>query len=236
VTLVVGLRGADGVVLASDSQATYGELKQSQTKLFKMKYGLIWGSAGPFAATQDLYTGLEAADLRPNPGREEAKALIADAFGSIIKRLPDDGGSRRQFEALFAWYDANEKRHYLLRGLRNGHVEFDPAYGAIGSAETLGRFGFTRTEFLRFRTLPLETTRLITYMVAEEAVKASSKAVDLPIQLAFVSGGEARILSQAEVEGTSNAVGLYRERQRELLTGDGRPPTVAPKGIKLRER
>lgn len=43
-TLVVGLRGADGVVLASDSQATYGELKQSENKLFKMSYGVIWGS------------------------------------------------------------------------------------------------------------------------------------------------------------------------------------------------
>jgi 20S proteasome alpha/beta subunit len=159
VTLVVGFRGADGVILASDSQATYGELKQSQTKLFRMPYGVIWGSAGPFSATQNLYTALEAARLPSDPSREEAKTTIQAAMRSTIDRLPDEGGVKQAFEALFAWYDAGDDRHYLLRGTRNGHVEFDQTYGAIGSAENLGRFGFTRTEFMRFRTLPLETTR-----------------------------------------------------------------------------
>jgi ATP-dependent protease HslVU (ClpYQ) peptidase subunit len=234
VTVVTGLKGADGVVLASDSQATYGELKQSQTKLFKMPYGVIWGLAGPFSATQDLYTALEAADLSSNPGREEAKATIQETMRATIARLPEEDGIKPSFEALFAWYDASEKRHYLLRGLRNAHVEFDRTYGAIGSAETLGRFGFTRTEFFQFQNLPLETTRLITYMVTEEAVKASSKAVDLPIQLALVSGGEARVLRADEVEGTSNAVGFYRERQRELLTGNIPSPRDGQRGIRPR--
>jgi ATP-dependent protease HslVU (ClpYQ) peptidase subunit len=230
VTLVVGLKGAGCVVLASDSQATYGELKQSQTKLFKTPYGVIRGSAGPFSATQDLYTALDVADLTSNPSREETKAKIQEAMRVAIAKLPD-GAS---FEALFAWYDATENRHYLLRGLRNGHVEFDQTYGAIGSAETLGRFGFTRTEFFKFPNLPLETTRLITYMVAEEAVKASSKSVDLPIQLALVSGGEAQVLRADEVEGTSNAVGFYRERQRELLTGDPPSPSDGQRGLRPR--
>ena len=234
-TLVVGLRGAGGIVLASDSQATYGELKQSQTKLFKTPYGVIWGSAGPFAATQNLYTALEAADLRPDPPREEAKARLGKAFRSTIERLREQDATQ-SFEALFAWYDADDKRHYLLRGLRGGQVEFDRTYGAIGSAESLGRFGFTRNEFLQLRALPLETTRLIAYMVAEEAVNASSKSVDLPIQLAFVSRGQAQVLRSAEVEGTSNAVGLFRERQRELLIGDGRPLGSTPRGIRPRGR
>jgi hypothetical protein len=153
---------------------------------------------------------------------------------STIAKLPDEAGAMQAFEGLFAWYDAKDDRHYLLRGTRNGHVEFDQTYGAIGSAENLGRFGFTRTEFMRFRTLPLETTRLVTYMVAEEAVKASSKGVDLPIQLALVSRGEARVLSADEVEGTSNAVGFYRERQRELLTGGTRLPGDGQRGIRPR--
>jgi ATP-dependent protease HslVU (ClpYQ) peptidase subunit len=235
VTLVVGLRGADGIVLASDSQATYGEVKQSQPKLFKMSYGVIWGSAGPYAATQDLYAALEIADLRSNPPREEAKATLGEAWRSTVERLRDQGDAQ-PFEALFAWYDAESQRHFLLRGLRRGHVEFDPTCGAIGSAESLGRFGFIRNEFLQLHTLPLETTRLVTYMVAEEAVRASSKGFDLPIQLAFASRGEVGVLRPDEVEGTSNAVGLYRERQREILIDDGRPTSVGPKGIRPRGR
>jgi ATP-dependent protease HslVU (ClpYQ) peptidase subunit len=235
VTLVVGLRGADGIVLASDSQATYGEVKQSQPKLFHMSYGVIWGSAGPYGATQDLYATLEVADLRPNPGREEAKTVLGDAWKATVEELRGREDAQ-PFEALFAWHDSEDRRHYLLRGLRRGHVEFDPVYGAIGSAENLGRFGFIRNEFLPLPKLPLERTRLIVYMVAEEAVKASSKGVGLPIQLAFVSRGEAGVLRREEVEGTSNAVGLLRERQRELLMPDGGSIEGTPKGIRPRGR
>lgn len=234
-TLVVGLRGADGIVLASDSQATYGEVKQSQPKVFKMSYGVIWGSAGPYGATQDLYAALETVDLRSNPPREEAKATLGEAWRSTVEKLREQDDVQ-PFEALFAWYDVESQRHYLLRGLRRGHVEFDPTYGAIGSAEGLGRFGFIRNEFLQLHTLPLETTRLVTYMVAEEAVKASSKGVDLPIQLAFASRGKAGVLRSDEVEGTSNAVGLYRERQRELLIPDGRPRDDVQRGFRPRGR
>jgi 20S proteasome alpha/beta subunit len=219
-TLVVGLKGADGVVLASDSQATYGELKQSEQKLFRTSYGVIWGSAGPFSATQDLYSALEAADLPANPGREEAKAALQSAMGDTVEKLPLDGGIKPPFEALFAWYDATESHHYLLRGHRSGHVEFDPTYGAIGSASILGRFGFTRTEFVRLPTLRLKTTELVAYMVAEEAVRASAKAVDLPIQIGFVSRGETRILRDDEIEKADGVANLYRERQRRLLIGD----------------
>jgi len=235
VTLVVGLRGADGVVLASDSQATYGEVKQSQPKLFRMSSGVIWGSAGPYAATQDLYTALEAADIEPDPPREKAKTILGNAWRSTVEKLRERDDTQ-PFEALFAWYDAEDQRHYLLRGLRRGHVEFDPTYGAIGSAEGLGRFGFIRAEFFQLHTLPLERTRLIAYMVAEDAVKASSKGVDLPIQLAYASRGDSRVLRPDEVEGTSNAVDLFRERQRELLVGEDRPASEVPRGIRPRGR
>jgi 20S proteasome alpha/beta subunit len=219
-TLVVGLKGADGIVLASDSQATYGELKQSEQKVFRTPYGVIWGSAGPLSATQNLNSALEAADLQVNPGREEAKTALQSALRDTVENLPLDGGIKPPFEALFAWYDATESYHYLLRGHRSGQVEFDRTYGAIGSGAVLGRFGFTRTEFLRFSSLRLRTTELIAYMVAEEAVTASARGVDLPIQLGFVSRGKARILRGAEVERASNEVGIYRERQRRLLADE----------------
>lgn len=164
-TLVVGLKGAEGVVLASDSQMTYGEIRESQTKLFKMSCGVIWGSSGLNSATQDLYTALEDTDLPANPGREETKRVIREAMG-----------------------------HYLLWATQAVHTEFQRSSGAIGAAKSLGRFGFTRSAFLRFDTLPLETTKMVAYMVAEEVVRGSSYSVDLPIQVATVSNGDTHIL------------------------------------------
>jgi 20S proteasome alpha/beta subunit len=217
VTLVVGLQGKEGVVLASDSQGTHGEIRQSQAKLFKTTYGVIWGSAGPFAGTQDLYTALEEIDLEPNPSREVMKSAIRTAMLSTTAKLTSGTGRPRLFEGLFAWYDATDDRHYLLWARQDGHVEFERPFGAIGSGAVLGRFGFARSEFLEFGALSLELTKMVTHMVAEEAVKASPKGVALPIQIATAFHGETHVLRPGEVSAIEDTVAFFRESQRELL-------------------
>jgi hypothetical protein len=234
VTLVVGLKGAAGVVLASDSQATHGAIRESRVKLFKTTCGVIWGSSGPFAGTQDLYTALEGMDLPPNPGREEAKRAIREAMTSAAERLPVEGGGKARLEALFAWYDSQGKRHYLLWATQAVHTEFEPSFGAIGGVSTLGRYGFSRSAFLRFDTLPLETTKMVTYMVAEEVVKASSQSVDLPIQIATVSRGDTHILRPDEVDAIHDTANFFRERQRDLLVTTEQSAGTSRKGIRPR--
>jgi 20S proteasome alpha/beta subunit len=236
VTLVVGLKGAGGVVLASDSQATHGEIRESQTKLFKMKCGVIWGSAGPFSGTQDLYTALGCMDLATNPGREEAKAAIREAMLMVAERLPIIGNAKARFEALFAWYDAEDDRHYLLWATHAGHTEFERSFGSIGGVGALARFGFSRNEFLRFNTLPLETTKMVAYTVAEEVVKASSKGVDLPIQVAAVDHGAAHIFRSDELDAINNTANFFRDRQRDLLVTNEPPADTPRKGIRPKPR
>lgn len=154
---------------------------------------------------------------------------------SAATAAADEGGDPVRFEGLFGWYASHEKRHYLLWARQDGHVEFERPFGAIGSGSPLGRFGFVRSEFLEYDGLPLEVTELITHMVAEDAVRASAKGVDLPIQLAFVCRGEARILRPEEVEGISNAVDAFRESQRDFLIKPRPAVTNAPStGIRLR--
>jgi hypothetical protein len=126
-------------------------------------------------------------------------------------------GEPPRFEGLFGWYSADDERHYLLWARQDGHVEFERPFGAIGSASTLSRFGFVRAEFLEYDALPLEVTQLVTHMVAEDAVRASAKGVDLPIQLAFACRGEAQVLQPDEVKGISDAVGRVA-RSRALMT------------------
>lgn len=223
-TLIVGLQGKDGVALASDSQGTHGEIRQSQPKLFKTTCGVIWGSAGPYAGTQDLYTSLTDIDLPPNPGREVTKSAIREAMLSTVGNLRPAAGPPPQFEGLFAWYDAADDRHYLLWARQDGHVEFERPFGAIGSGAVLGRFGLATGEHLEYRTLPLELTKMVTHMVAEDVIKASPKGVDLPIQLATTSRGESRILTPSEVQATADTATFFRESQRELLLVS-EPPT-----------
>jgi hypothetical protein len=54
-------------------------------------------------------------------------------------------------------------------------------------------------------------------MVAEEVVKASSKGVDLPIQVATVSGGDTHMLRSDELDAINDTVNFFRGSQRDLL-------------------
>jgi 20S proteasome alpha/beta subunit len=220
-TLIVGLKGADGVVLASDSQGTHGSMKHSTPKLFKTQTGLIWGSAGPLAATQSLYTELGRVTLRRDPEREAAKREIREAMRAAAADLSSDKGKAAiSFEALFAWYDAQDHRHYLLHARHDGHAEFKPQYGAIGSSRQLaefGFFGFSRSEFLDYRTLPLETAKMLAYTVAEDAVRSSAHGVDLPIQLAANSSGQASVLREDELQLVRHTVAVFQMHQVEFL-------------------
>lgn len=217
-TLVVGLKGAAGVVLASDSQGTHGALKQTTPKLFRSAGGLIWGTSGPLAGSQALYSQLEQLDLGPNPSREHAKAGIRKAMLATSHELNvTNNGLEERFEGLFAWYDDSDRRHYLLRARQDGHMEFMPTCGAIGSSEMLGLFGFSRYAFLDYKTVPLETTKMLAYMVAEDAVRASAKGVDLPIQMAVVSKEKTSVLHNEELQLVQDTAAAFQMYQRDFL-------------------
>jgi hypothetical protein len=224
-------------VLASDSQGTHGGMKRLTPKLFKTKSGLIWGSAGPLAAPQALYTELEKLDLRHNPHREEAKAGIRHAMRATAADLtPPEDKRPRRFEALFAWYGAGDRRHYLLRAQHDGQAEFMTQYGAVGSSKQLaefGFFGFSRSEFLGFQTLPLETAKMLAYMVAEDAVHASAQGVDGPIQLAVVESGEVSVLGDKELQPVRDTAAAFQMHQLDFLVRRRAEPSSdrAAKGL-----
>lgn len=235
-TLIIGLRGADGVVLAADSQATHGALKQSRQKLFRLGSSLIWGTAGELAASQTLYTEMAKLNLGSSPDHETGKAGIKRAMLATSAQHPgggDDG--RARFEGLFAWYSAADQRTFLLRAGHDGRVEFMPKYGAIGSSRQLGEFGFfgfSRSEFLDYETLPMEIAKMLTYMVAEDAVRASAQGVDLPVQVAVASRGETAVLHDDELKAVSDTATAFRMHQLDFLKRpEGRSTSQGAPGL-----
>lgn len=227
-TLIVGLRGAESVVLASDSQGTHGAMKQTRRKLFKSG-SLIWGTAGELAASQTLFTELEKVGLGSHPDRDSAKAGIqqairATAAQEVGPRTAGDGW----FEGLFAWYSAKDRRTFLLRARHDGRVEFMPLYGAVGSSAQIGEvgfFGFSRSQFLDYETMSLEQTKMLTFMVAEDAVKASAKGVDLPIQAAVARAEETTVLHDDELKAVNDTVTAFRMHQLDFLKRPEAPST-----------
>lgn len=223
-TLIVGIRGGDGVVLAADSQGTHDGLKRPAQKLFKTSCGLLWGTAGPLAGAQALYTEFEKLDLEPNPRREDAKLAISDAMRASAAELiqPNQGG-QEWFEGLFAWFDGSERRHYLLLARQDGYLEFMAPYGAIGGSRQLGAFGFSRSAFMDYKTLQLEATKMLAYMVAADAVAASAKGVDGPIQMAVASRGSTIVLREDELQSVEVTTAAFQLHQLDFLKRVSKP-------------
>jgi hypothetical protein len=153
--------------------------------------------------------------------REQVRTEIKRAMLATAQQVdPEAGKGEAWFEGLFGWHSRREGRGFLLRARPDGHTEFEPNYAAVGSSRQLGEFGFfgfSRAEFLDYRTLPLETSKMLTMMVAEDAVKASAQGVSLPIQLAVASTDATSALGAEELEAVTDTVTAYRMHQLDFL-------------------
>lgn len=208
-------------MLASDSQGTHGALRRTTPKLFRTE-GLIWGTSGPLAGSQAVFPILQGAKPGKDPRREETKRIVSETMRQASQELAEPArGSGEWFQGLFGWYDRAEDRHYLLRARHDGVVEFMRPYDAIGSSADLGSFGFARAAFLDYKTLPVETTKMLAYTVAEDAIRASARAVSLPIQMAVASDGQAAVLGEPDLEPIRDTAAAFQMRQRDFLIRSG---------------
>ncbi len=93
-------------------------------------------------------------------------------------------------------------------------------YGAAGSNTRLaefGFFGFSRSEFLDFKTLPLEALMMVAHMVADDVVQASATEVGGPIQLAVVTDSSATILGEKDLQPIRDTASAFRMNQADYL-------------------
>lgn len=108
-TLVLGLRCHGGVVLAADSQRTEGGLRDSIPKLFATRAaGILWGTAGTIAITQELFALMRELDAPAGLPRYPTRDAIVRALREAVRRATDSMDSpspaASSVDGLFAWY------------------------------------------------------------------------------------------------------------------------------------
>src|ERR1019366_8249192 len=89
VTLILGLRSSNGVVLAADSQRTEGPIRGTIPKIFAAPSGVVWGTAGNIAIQQELYALLHESELPSNPTREVGRDAVVEALREATRRATD---------------------------------------------------------------------------------------------------------------------------------------------------
>ncbi|HEX5990803.1 MAG TPA: hypothetical protein VFY75_11405 [Solirubrobacterales bacterium] len=240
-TLITGLRCSDAVVLGSDSQLTVdGGLKATVPKLFLSPHRIIWGIAGPVAAAQAIETRFKELILDPDPDRDDGRRGVHDVMLAAAKDMKGSDGQLAggPFRGLFAWYSKAEGQHHLLHARSDGVVEMQTQrYSAVGSPSSkelaqFAFFGFSRSGFLEYETLPLEAAKMLVHMVTDDAVKVSAQGVDGPIQLAMVTTDGARVLDARDLKPVQDTAAAFKMHQADFLKRtDGQPKETVASGL-----
>jgi hypothetical protein len=142
--------------------------------------------------------------------------------------MDDPSPAAMSAEGVFAWYCEEDRRDYLIHAVSSGHAEFDPQYTAVGgrAPRELAQFALSRSEHLELKTLPLEAAKMLAFNVADDVIRASASGVALPVQMAVVSSGGAKVIKDDELRALEDTVAAFREHQREFLV---RPKRARPR-------
>ena len=84
-TLIVGIPADDGVVFASDTQVTMGEVRANTTKIFQLNARVLWGGSGDVALIQRVAERLERL-----PDRDKPLSILRDVLAITVKDAVHD--------------------------------------------------------------------------------------------------------------------------------------------------
>ncbi len=230
-TLVIAIACRDGIVLASDGQATCDAAgqptRQPVRKLFDIGGRIAWGAAGSAGLQQTVEAGFAQLDgHQDDPGqmrRRLAAAIIPHQQRAVRDFVPHDGSDPPELACLFCWCDP-QRGPVLLTVPRTGsdHQLHDD-YAAIGSGDIFAAFTMRSVAHFGTRHLGMEQAKMLAYKAVADAIEVAAVYLGPPIQMYEVAARGARRVAQEEIDGAlADAVRVWKARERETL-GDLAP-------------
>jgi 20S proteasome alpha/beta subunit len=224
-TLVLALRCREGVVLASDGQATSDAAGQPTRapvrKLFDVGGRVAWGSAGSIGLQQTLQAELGALN-----GHADDAGQLRRRLASVV--VPLQQAAMRDFVAfgsaeppelacLFCWCDAGGPRILSIPRTGSDH-QFHERHAAIGSGDIFAELTVRSIVHLGSTELSVEQAKMVAYRTVADAIDVAAVFLGPPIQMYVVTADGVQRVPQDEIDGgLSDAVELWRARQREAL-------------------
>jgi proteasome beta subunit len=224
-TLVLALRCHDGVVLASDGQATSDAAGQPTRapvrKLFDVGGRVAWGSAGSIGLQQTLHAELGALNGHSDDAgqlRRRLARLVTPLQQTAMRDfVPFAGADPPELACLFCWCDAHGPRILSIPRTGSDH-QFHERHAAIGSGDIFAELTVRSIAHLGSAELSVEQAKMVAYRTVADAIDVAAVFLGPPIQMYVVTTEGTQRIGQSEIEGgLADAVELWRARQREAL-------------------
>jgi 20S proteasome alpha/beta subunit len=240
-TLIVAFKAADGVVLASDGQATVdGNLVRTRAGSEKLGdlHGLVaYGCSGHSGLQQRLARALES-EVSAEQCRlpiEELRPLLHRAVNRVQKEAVAEHVPVREnslpahVEVLFAGHSAAGPWIYGV-GLC-GDDDVHPYGEAIGHARHFTAYLLVSTLHYKLQDRGVGQVRILAYRALADAIKTDATDLGPPIHLYTVTREGAERLNDARRKAIEETLNGWKQQEhdifRGLALGEGQPVGVA---------
>jgi 20S proteasome alpha/beta subunit len=246
VTLVIAVKCKDGLIFASDGQATSfssgGPIRQRYKKIYKID-DLLFGAAGSVGIIQRCMEevkkygklisekGLNTLIEERGPDGKVTLISVRDKIRQLIFSINKQELERhRAFygseegapvaNILIAFYDREERRFRIWHILPDGGEEFleELGYGCAGIGDTFAH-AFIKDYYSP--NLSVEKGKVLAYRVVKDAIEIGAFGLGEPIDIwtiKMVDGKpEIRDLTSDEILALNDTYLLWKELERKIF-------------------
>jgi len=228
-TLIIALKCKDGIVMASDGQATGfstgGPIRQKIQKIFKLTDNILFGASGSVGTVQKSKEIFERfAQQLNNKFDLDIRDQIRQSLFQIMKN---------EFDRHKAFHGKSEGAPLadilICIKLKNGnckiwHITPDCAeefldelgYGCSGIGDT---FAYTLLKNYYSPEMDIERGKLVAYRVIKEAIEIGAFGLGEPIDIWTLNKetGEIKELAKEEIMALDDALLTWKETEREVF-------------------
>lgn len=228
-TLIVGIPADDGVVFASDTQVTMGEVRANTTKIFQLNARVLWGGSGDVALIQRVAERLERLPDRDRPLsilRDVLAITVKDAVHDLLATdfrtdffRSDPGNLLRLYQGDFLFVEYQQQAPNMLHVLITGTPEWiDGRFAVTGNGALFAHALLHKYEGV---ALSLEPAKLLAYKVLEEAIQVGSYGLGYPIDVWQITSSGTNQLEDNQLALLADAAHTLRGLEVTLLTESG---------------
>lgn len=222
-TLILALPTEEGIVMASDTQYTSGEVRSSGVKIYPINAHCAWAGAGEVPLIQRVQEAIrdlpaqralqELRDTLAQVVRQAVHALIElDVLTEFVQADPAQLLGLHPGDFIFAEY--LEGRPCLLHIAANGTPEWIPGFFASGNG---ANFAYALLQKYQDVPLSLESAALLAYRVIDETIQVGAYGLDYPIDIWLLRPEGIGRLEAAELRQLAAASHSLSDKEIHML-------------------
>jgi len=226
-TLILAIPATDGLVMASDSQITTGEVRTPGQKIHRLNDRCLWAGAGELALVQRAgeHFGALPQDAHLTNLRDQLGGIVKQCVTELtqldfrLQFLPPDPERLAQLHyADFIFAELAGGAAQLLHINSLGSPEwFQERPLVVGNGDL---FAYALLQKYQGRSLTLEKAAILSYKVIEEAIEVGAYGLGPPIDVWRITPAEVKQLTRDEIAPLAAAAHELREREIQLLISD----------------